>query len=135
MIISFADDSTARVLRTDAEANTYCEGIDVEEGVFTFLDESGQVLRPVFTVPNDRKKFWFISTVSSGIFRLERTEERRPDLVARLTAGEISLDQGPTEIQSLDDLKRSVPSLFAGTSKTEPNQAPEPTAPSGRGSS
>ncbi len=112
MIFAFADDCSVCVFDTIEEANTYCEGIDVENGLFTYLDERGHVLRPLFTTPNERKKYWYFSIVRSGTFVLEPSEERRTELFQKLESGKLSLEAGPTKIRSLDDLRRSVPTMF-----------------------
>ena len=61
------DDGTLFVFDTVALATSYCEGIDVEDGVWRFWDEEGNALRPEFTVPNQRGGF----TVGNGVFHLE----------------------------------------------------------------
>ena len=66
MILAFADDSTVTAVDDIAEANGYCEGVDVEAGIFTFVDEHGTVLRPVFTQPVTRSTLGPVSFVSSG---------------------------------------------------------------------
>jgi hypothetical protein len=112
MILAFADDSTMCVLDTLAQANSHCEAIDIAEQVFVFLDESGFVLKPVFTTRPQKARILSITTVCEGAFTLERTDEKREDLVRKLASGEIMVDSGPSSIRSLSDLRRAVPALF-----------------------
>jgi len=112
MILVFQDDGTVRVLETEAQANYYYEAVDVQNGEYTFVDERGCVLEPVFRAPSKAKLFFFLSITDAGPFALEPTAERREDLLARLRRGEIPLDNGPTRIRNLDDLRSAAPLLF-----------------------
>ena len=112
MILVFQDDGTVHVLETEAQANRDYEAIDVQNGEYTFVDERGCVLKPVFRAPSKRKLFFFFSITDAGPFALEQTAERREDLLARLRRGEIPIDDGPTRIRKLDDLRSAAPLLF-----------------------
>jgi len=112
MILAFAEDSTVRALDTIEQANVYCETIDVEEGVYTFLDERGFVLVPVITPPR-RKRFLGTTMIcGTGAFRLQRTSDRRDDIVRRFIAGEIAVEKGPTDMNSLVAIRRRCADLF-----------------------
>jgi hypothetical protein len=94
MILAFADDSTVLVLDNIKEANTYCEGIDVEDGVYVFVDERGAVMQPVFTIPNSRYSLGPLKSVASGRFTLRPTKDRRPDLLQGIFDGTCSISRG-----------------------------------------
>ena len=66
MIFVFADDATLDVIAGPEEAVRRYEGVDVEDGVYKFFDETGTQLNPHFIKPNRRSKF----TVESGEFEL-----------------------------------------------------------------
>jgi hypothetical protein len=51
---------------TEADAIAYCEGLDVEAGIWLFWDDSGNPLEPLFSVPNKRCLF----TVTNGVYSL-----------------------------------------------------------------
>jgi len=61
------DDRTLSVFATAAEAIGYCEGIDVEDGVWLFFANDGTPLKPTFTSPNRRG----VILVGSGTYILE----------------------------------------------------------------
>jgi hypothetical protein len=110
MILAFANDCTVTVFDTVDQANSGCEGIDVEEGVYLFTNEHSEILRPVFTVPNSKSK-WFIGplyTVKSGIFMLERTGEHNLRLLQDTLAGRITVEHGPTGIRTNEQLKEAL---------------------------
>ncbi len=112
MIIVFQDDGTVLVLETEAQANYEYEAIDVENGEYTFLDERGCVLKPVFPPPSKKKVLFFFSVTTTAPFALERTAERREDLLAILRRGELPIEEGPTAIRTLDNLRSAAPLLF-----------------------
>ena len=112
MIIVFQNDGTVRAIETEAQANREYEAIDVENGEYTFLDERGRVLKPVFRPPSKKRVLFFFSVRTSEPFALEPTAEKREDLLARLRRGEISIDCGPTGVRTLDDLRSAAPQLF-----------------------
>jgi|SRR4051812_21680985 len=93
MILVFADDSTVTAMDDVAQANTHCEVIDVENGVYTFIDQWGAVLRPVFPTPTKRTIFGVLR--SPDYFTLAVTEERRPDLLEAIRDGEVLVEPGP----------------------------------------
>ena len=74
MILAFADDSSVTAIDDIAQANTYCEVIDVENDVYTFIDEHAAVLRPTFSKSTRRALFGVLT--SSDTFALVRTQER-----------------------------------------------------------
>jgi hypothetical protein len=112
MIVVFQDDGTVRLLETEAQANREYETIDVENGEYTFVDERGFVLKPAFRAPMKRKLFFFFSVTEAGPFTLRPTTEKREDLLVRLRRGEYPIDEGPTPIRTLDDLRSAAPLLF-----------------------
>src|SRR5436190_9366600 len=112
MIIAFANNFTARIFRDPAEANAHCDSIEVEDGVFTFLDDTGHVLEPVFTRRSRREKVGVFTRITSGSFTLAPSTEIRRDLLRKLALGEIMIERGPTEIQNRQDLKRIAPGVF-----------------------
>jgi hypothetical protein len=60
------DERSLLVFPTPEEAIAYCEGIDVEAGVWLFWNEDGLPLQPDFLTPNQHDRF----SVSSGVYRL-----------------------------------------------------------------
>lgn len=96
MILAFDDSDDVTVLADVAQANTWCEGIDVEEGLYTFIDEHGFLLSPRFIFPNRRgKTFGLFAWVESGFFTLDRTQEERSDLISDVIAGHVTICAGP----------------------------------------
>jgi hypothetical protein len=101
MILAFADDRTVTAFDNAYEANGYCEGPDVEAGVYTFLDEHGMVLKPEQEIPQPT---W------AGHFKLVPTEERRLDLLQAVFKREITVERGPriaTQEQLIKELQLS----------------------------
>jgi hypothetical protein len=81
MIFVFLDDSTLDVIANLEEAQRNYEGIDVEEGVYQFFDETGCYLEPQFTEPNKTGRFLgIISWVESGQFVLVSNTETDEDI-------------------------------------------------------
>ncbi|MBQ0753307.1 MAG: hypothetical protein KBT87_11310 [Gammaproteobacteria bacterium] len=67
IIFAFStDDNGLEVFPTKDEAINYCEGIDVEEGLWLFWDESGENMEAKFSVPNKKDGSW----VQSGVYDL-----------------------------------------------------------------
>lgn len=69
-MITFAfstDDRGLEIFPTREAAIAYCEGIDVEDGLWVFWDENGIGLSVEFTVPNERGRF----SVVSGKYHLK----------------------------------------------------------------
>ena len=120
MILAFASDSTVCVFDTITQANCYCEAIDVENGEYAFIDESGRRLIPSLVRRADRGGLFGIRIVEDGTFTLESTDEIQFDLLRRLQEGAISVDRGPTAIRSTDELVRVAPRLFR--EQTKPNK-------------
>ncbi len=113
MILVFQDDGSMRVLDSVAQANREYEAIDVENGEYTFMDESGRLLKPVLRSPAKKKWLFFFSVADTVPFTLQSTHERRDDLLARLRSGEIPVDRGPTSIRTLEELRQAAPQLFS----------------------
>lgn len=106
MILAFDDSDEVTVLADVAQANTCCEGIDVEEGLYTFIDEHGFLLSPRFVFPNRRGKLFGLFTwVESGFFTLDRTQEKRCDLLTDVIAGHVSVCAGPTPLSTQETLR------------------------------
>jgi hypothetical protein len=81
MIFVFADDGTLEIIAGPEEAKQEYEGIDVEEGVYKFFDETGTRLNPNFIKPNKRSKF----SVQSGEFELlPSTHSNEDDIFSHL---------------------------------------------------
>lgn len=71
MIFVLADDRMLAVLESEKESQGAFEGIDVEDNLIRFFDETGTPLVPEFIEPNKRGKYlWLIPWVESGIYRL-----------------------------------------------------------------
>ena len=101
MILAFSNDQTVMVFDDVRQANSSCEGVDVEDGVYTFTDERGFVFAPRFTTPNHRSRlFGLLPLVRSGVFTLELTSEQRLDLLAGMQAGHITVRSGPTQFST-----------------------------------
>ena len=115
MILAFwKDESVVQVFEFADQANRWLEAIDVEGREYTFLDEHGFQLEPVFAAPVRKKWLGFLPWTYSdyGPFTFTRTENRREDLVRRLRAGELKVKRTQAKIRTLDDLRQCAPSLF-----------------------
>ena len=77
MIIVFADDQTVEVFPNVESVRKTCEAVDVEDGVYSFFDEYGRRLVPIFIKPVSRTSSFFgaIRWVGGGPFRLELDTE------------------------------------------------------------
>jgi hypothetical protein len=76
MIFVFADDQTLKILNGIDEVRRDCEGIDVEEGLFQFFDETGALLVPDFIEPNKKGKLLgSFGWVQSGVFDLKKSKD------------------------------------------------------------
>ncbi|RYD34209.1 MAG: hypothetical protein EOP86_11510 [Verrucomicrobiaceae bacterium] len=105
MILAFDDDEVT-ALADVAQANTWCEGIDVEAGLYTFIDEHGFLLSPRFIFPNRRgKTLELFAWVESGFFTLDRTHEKRRDLLADVIAGHVTVCAGPGPLSTQEMLR------------------------------
>jgi hypothetical protein len=75
MIFVIADDNMLHVLNSETESQGEFEGIDVEEGIYRFFDETGAPLAAEFEKPNKKGKlFGIFSWVVSGKYRLISAE-------------------------------------------------------------
>lgn len=83
------DESSLMVFATAAEAIAYCEGVDVEDGLWLFWDESGAALKPEFLSANYRGRF----IVGSGTYRLVGAPDQ-PSLTEAL-AGIRNMEANP----------------------------------------
>ena len=90
MIFALATDDRSLQIFADAGlAISYCEGIDVEDGLWRFWGPTGEALEAVFSEPNERSGSW----VLSGVYSL-LPSSGRPNLWASLAdAG--SLEANP----------------------------------------
>jgi hypothetical protein len=80
MIFALATDDKSLLVFHDAmSAIAYCEGIDVEDGVWNFWGSGGEALEPVFSQPNERTGSW----VSNGAYSLQPSAKLQ-DLLASL---------------------------------------------------
>ena len=81
MIFALATDDSSLHAFADADlAIAYCEGIDVEDGIWEFWGPTGEALDAVFSTPNSRSG----SHVSSGVYLLQPSSGR-PGLLAALS--------------------------------------------------
>lgn len=72
-----ADDNCLMVFADEPGAIAYCEGVDVEDGLWKFFDDLGLPLDAKFSAPNSRGSF----AVVSGRYSLHRsTEDSRKNL-------------------------------------------------------
>jgi hypothetical protein len=93
MIFVFADDQTLNILDSIDEVRRDCEGVDVEEGIFSFFDESGSLLLPYFIESNKKGKlFGLFGWVSSGVFDLKKSEEDIPYTIEEALDNTVSID-------------------------------------------
>lgn len=107
MILAFADDCTVRALDSFSEVRTYCEVQDVEGGIYTFCDEFGGILRPVFSEAHRRKIFGLVFTSSGEFTSLVLTDERRSDLLQSIIDGQVIIARGP-RIRTREELVREL---------------------------
>ncbi|EEF59585.1 hypothetical protein [Pedosphaera parvula] len=105
MILIFENDSTTRAVDDISEANRYCEVIDVEDGVYTFIDERAAVLRPILASPTRRTMFGILCSPDS--FSLAATDEHRPELLRSIFDDTVSVEPGP-RIHTREDLIREL---------------------------
>ena len=76
MIFALDETNTLYVFSSETELQLEFEGIDVEDSVYRFFDNSGKPLVAEFTVPNRRGKiFGVIGWVQSGTYRLLPTSD------------------------------------------------------------
>ncbi|HEY0074374.1 MAG TPA: hypothetical protein VGB77_09750 [Abditibacteriaceae bacterium] len=109
MILVFAEDSTVSAYENEGQINVDCEGIDVENGVYTFIDERGYLFRYIFDEPNKGLLFGFIEFLnSSSAFRLELTSERNTQLLHDFLEGRVFFDKGTAHIRTSEELKQLI---------------------------
>jgi hypothetical protein len=83
MIFAFLEDGTLEVHEDLIAVQRAYEGVDVENEVVRFYDESGTYLEPQFIVPNRRgKTLGIFGWVSSGIFKLVANPQAPQDSFA-----------------------------------------------------
>ena len=71
MFFVVRDDDVLCVVNSESELQGAFEGIDVEEGIYRFFDDTGAPLVPEFVKPNETGKlFGVFRWVSSGTYRL-----------------------------------------------------------------
>jgi hypothetical protein len=100
-----------------------CEGVDVLSGVYQFYDDRGNALRPVFDAPvKERRLFWFIRTVDSGRYHLERGADPQSDplWVSIHEAG--AIEPNP-HFPTLEHLKAFLRNRGAAVDPPEPTDA------------
>ena len=72
MIFAFETDAqTLDVFSDETAAISYCEGIDVANGIWIFWDDEGIPLLVEFTVPNKREGLW----LTNGTYHLAPNPE------------------------------------------------------------
>ena len=71
MIFVLDETGVLHVASSVAELQGAFEGVDVENGIYRFFDESGKPLVAEFVVPNERgRTLGLVSWVRSGTYRL-----------------------------------------------------------------
>ena len=93
MILAFANDSTVIAVDGIDQVRTYCEEIDVQDGVWTFIDQHGKLFRPSSPKrPEGRiaRSWW-----APDSFTLTPTEHGLPDLLQAVFDGAACVDPGP----------------------------------------
>jgi hypothetical protein len=105
MIFAFAEDGTLSVHETEADVQREYEGVDVENRVFSFYNEDGVFLEPVFVSPNRRgKTLGLLEWVASGVYKLVPRPLAEEDSFA-LALFETSILNPNPWFQSLVELK------------------------------
>jgi hypothetical protein len=98
MILALGEDGVLSVFSDIHDVRRACEGIDVDNAVWSFFDENGRPLLPVFNTPNVVKPILFgtVSTVvSSRDFDfLPITNGSKPGLLEILPSN-VTLDRNP----------------------------------------
>ena len=86
MILVFSNDGSLEVRNDTSNFNAEFEGIDVENGVYSFFDDNGRQLLPRFITPNRRgKTFGLFLWGCSGKYELVPGDVKSEELFARLT--------------------------------------------------
>jgi hypothetical protein len=98
MILALGEDGVLSVFPDIHDVRRACEGIDVDNAVWSFFDENGRPLLPVFNTPNVVKRHLFgaVSAVTSSqdFDLLPITDGSKPGLLESLTSN-ITLDRNP----------------------------------------
>lgn len=114
MIFVLADDNILHVVNSEAELQGAFEGIDVEEGLYKFFDETGNLLVAEFIKPNKRGKlFGIFKWVSSGTYRLNAAPSSKPRLMDILSS--VAGLQRNSRFSSLDEVKEFLTSCSRRT--------------------
>lgn len=99
MIFGYStDDRTLQVFKSEAEAISYAEGIDVEDGGWLFFNSYGTQLEAVFTTPNKK----CLLTVVSGKYYLRPASEGA-SLVDLLI--DVAAVEGPPRLSSVATIR------------------------------
>jgi hypothetical protein len=110
MIFAFVEDGTLEVHEDLAAVQREYEGVDVENEVVRFYDESGTYLEPKFIVPNRRGRLLgMFGWVSSGVFELVANPDALQDSFALALHETVSLSPNRW-FESLEHLKSELAS-------------------------
>jgi hypothetical protein len=100
----FAIDTEKRRLHVFDSAGVavrYCEGVDVENGVWRFWDNAGQPLAPEFI----KASLQGLGVMRSGTYRLVKdVSAKEPELLQML--GQITSVEGPAPLNTVDGVRR-----------------------------
>lgn len=110
----FALDTEERALTvfpTEGDAKAYCEGIDVEAGIWLFWAADGSPLEVEFIVPNERG--WL--SVQNGTYRLVPASAERHAHLAEALHEIVRLEPTPLFI-SLLQVREHLVRVGSGTS-------------------
>ena len=84
-IFVFLDDQTLDIVSPSDNLIGIYEGIDVEDGVYTFFDQDLRIMEPYFTKPNKRGR----AIVESGIYKLVARQRKKEKFLNRLNGTSI----------------------------------------------
>ena len=105
MVIALADDQTAHIFDDSDNPNAWCEGIDVADNGYSFIDERGFVLVPHFIKPTRRGRFiGLIPWAVSGTFVLKATTQRLLNLLDDVIAQRVIINCWPARFKTRMDL-------------------------------
>lgn len=103
MIFALSTDTLELFVFADEhEAISYAEGVDVKDGEWLFFFENGQLLKPVFSVPNERGKF----SVVSGQYCLSPAEGNSTNLLDILPT--VSSVEGKPPFDNIEAISKFV---------------------------
>jgi hypothetical protein len=72
VILVFAEDSGLELHPDCNDLWKHYESVDVLSDVYTFYDDQGRPLKPVFDIPVKKRRYlWFFETFSGGKYHLE----------------------------------------------------------------